>query len=54
MVFYELISIMRALDEWQQGLMLVSQSHITDVCRDPLPVHHPHAILKSWPDAPAG
>lgn len=33
---------------------VVSQSHILDLYRDPLPVHHPNAILESWPDAPAG
>lgn len=34
--------------------MVVSQSHITNVSWDALPVHHPNTILESWPDAPVG
>lgn len=33
--------------------MLVSQSHIRNTSEHSLPVHHPHTILESWPDAPA-
>lgn len=38
---------------WQDR-MVVSWSHITNVTGDPLPVHHPNAILEPRSDAPGG